>query len=53
YDGVATYRGGATRRGPQEVRKFSLLFGGYNLDWDLDAFEHVRVVDGGDVDVVP
>ena len=53
YDGLATFRGGATRRGPQEIRKFSLLFGGYNFDWDLDVFEHLRVVDVGDVDVVP
>jgi agmatinase len=53
YDGLATFRGGATRRGPQEIRKFSLLFGGYNFDWDLDVFEHLSVVDVGDVDVVP
>ncbi len=52
YDGIATYRGGATRRAPQEIRKMSLLFGGYNFDWDMDAFEHLRVVDCGDVDVV-
>ncbi len=53
YDGIATFRGGATRRGPQEIRKFSLLFGGYNFDWDLDVFETLRVCDLGDVDVVP
>ena len=53
FDGIATFRGGATRRAPQEIRKYSLLFGGYNLDWDFDAFDHVRVVDAGDVDVVP
>lgn len=53
YDGPATFRGGATRRGPQEIRKFSLLFGGHNFDWDLDVFEHLRVADVGDVDVVP
>ncbi|HUT74481.1 MAG TPA: agmatinase [Armatimonadota bacterium] len=53
YDGLATFRGGATRRGPQEIRKFSLLFGGYNFDWDLDVFEHLRVADVGDVDVAP
>lgn len=52
YDGVATFRGGATRRAPQEIRKYSLLFGGYHLDWDLDLFEHVTVADLGDVDVV-
>jgi agmatinase len=53
YDGLATFRGGATRRGPQEIRKFSLLFGGYNFDWDLDVLEALRVADLGDVDVVP
>jgi agmatinase len=53
YDGIATFRGGATRRGPQEIRKYSLLFGGYNFDWDMDVFETLRVADIGDVDVVP
>lgn len=53
YDGLSTFRGGATRRGPQEIRKFSLLFSGYNFDWDLDVFAHLRLVDTGDVDVVP
>lgn len=53
YDGIATFRGGATRRGPHEIRKFSLLFGGYNLDWDLDVLDALRVVDVGDIDVVP
>ncbi len=53
YDGIATYRGGATRRAPQEIRKFSLLFGDYNLDWDLDVFAHIKVADAGDIDVVP
>lgn len=53
YDGLATFRGGATRRGPQEIRKFSLLFGGYNFDWDFDVLQALRVADLGDVDVVP
>lgn len=53
YDGLATYRGGATRRAPQEIRKFSLLFGRYSLDWDLDISTHLRIADIGDVDVVP
>jgi agmatinase len=53
YDGIATFRGGATRRAPQEIRKFSLLFGGYNFDWDLDVREHLSIIDAGDVDVVP
>ncbi len=53
YDGIATFRGGATRRAPQEIRKFSLLFGSYHFDWDLHALDLVRVLDCGDVDVVP
>src|SRR5690606_31086951 len=53
YDGIATFRGGATRRAPQEIRKFSLLFGSYNFDWDLNALDLVTVVDAGDVDVAP
>lgn len=53
YDGIATYRGGATRRAPQEIRKYSLLFGDYNLDWDLDVFAHIKAVDVGDIDVAP
>ena len=53
YDGIATYRGGATRRAPQEIRKYSLLFGDYNLDWDLDVFAHIKAADAGDIDVVP
>ncbi len=53
YDGIATFRGGATRRAPQEIRKYSLLFGGYHFDWDMDLFKHLTVADIGDVDVVP
>lgn len=53
YDGIATFRGGATRRAPQEIRKYSLLYGSYNFDWDLDMLEHIAVADAGDIDVVP
>jgi agmatinase len=53
YDGIATFRGGPTRRAPQEIRKFSLLFGSYHLDWDFPALDHVRVVDTGDIDIAP
>jgi agmatinase len=53
YDGIATFRGGATRRAPQEIRKFSLLFGSYHLEWDLQVFDNLNVVDAGDVDIVP
>jgi len=53
YDGIATFRGGATRRASQEIRKYSLLFGSYSFDWDLHALDHIKLVDCGDVDIVP
>jgi agmatinase len=53
FDGIATFRGGATRRAPQEVRRYSLLFHGYSLDWDLNALDVIGAVDAGDVDVLP
>jgi arginase family enzyme len=43
----------ATRRASQEIRKFSLLFGRYSLDWDLGMTAHMRIADAGDVEVVP
>lgn len=53
YDGLATFRGGATRRAPQEIRKYSLLYGSYSFDWDMDLLNHIAVADAGDIDVVP
>ena len=53
YDGISTFRGGATRRAPQEIRKYSLLFSSYNFDWDMHALDYIKVLDCGDVDVLP
>lgn len=53
FDGVSTFRGGATRMGPQFIRKFSLLWGSYNLSVDMDFARYVKLLDYGDVDVVP
>lgn len=53
FDGIATFRGGATRLGPQFVRKFSLLWQGYNLSYDIDFTRYIRLRDAGDIDVVP
>lgn len=53
HDGLATLRGGATRCTPQEIHKFSLLFGGYSFDWDLDIRAQLRIAGAGDGDVVP
>ena len=53
FDGVATFRGGATRLAPQFIRKYSLLWGSYNLSIDLDISRWVKVVDYVDIDVLP
>lgn len=52
YDGLATFRGGATRHAPDEIRKYSLLFGDYNFDWDIPVLSTIRAIDVGNVDVV-
>jgi agmatinase len=53
FDGIATYRGGATRLAPQYIRKFSLLWSTYNLSIDIDFAQYIKLMDYGDVDVVP
>jgi agmatinase len=40
------------REAPAHVRRFSLRYAGYLPELDLDAFEHVRLVDYGDAEVV-
>ena len=39
-------------RAPADVRRQSLRYGGYLPEHDLDVFEHLRVVDAGDVEIV-
>lgn len=40
--------------GPKRVRQQSIRYGsGYIQDFDLDVFEHLRVVDFGDADIPP
>jgi len=53
FDGVTTFRSGDTRLAPQEIRKYSLLFGGYIIALGINVLKNVRVVDYGDVDVMP
>jgi agmatinase/guanidinopropionase len=52
YDGATSYRSGA-RFGPRAIREQSLLLWGYNNALKVAPFEKLRVVDFGDVDVVP
>ena len=52
YDGSTSYRSG-TRFGPRAIREQSLLLWGYNNAQQLDPFAQLRIVDYGDVDVIP
>lgn len=52
YDGATSYRSGA-RFGPRAIREQSLLLWGYNNALRTAPFEQLRVVDYGDIDVVP
>jgi agmatinase/guanidinopropionase len=52
YDSATTYRSGA-RLGPRAIREQSLLLWGYNNALRVNPFETLRIVDAGDVDVVP
>lgn len=52
FDTAASFRGGA-RFGPQSVREASMLLRPYNLEMDVNIFDHCSGVDYGDLDVVP
>lgn len=52
YDGATSYRSGA-RFGPRAIREQSLLLWGYNNALQVAPFNVLRVIDFGDVDIVP
>src|SRR3970282_1764354 len=52
FDSGTSYRSGA-RFGPRAIREASLLLWGYNNALEIQPLEHLRVVDTGDVDVIP
>lgn len=52
YDGSVSYRSG-TRFGPRAIREQSLLLWGYNNAQQVAPFQALKIVDVGDVDVVP
>jgi agmatinase len=52
YDGATSYRSG-TRFGPRAIREQSLLLWGYNNALSVAPFKALKVIDYGDVDVVP
>ncbi|HSD82604.1 MAG TPA: agmatinase [Anaerolineae bacterium] len=52
YDGATSYRSGA-RFGPRAIREQSMLLWGYNNALNVSPFKTLKVIDYGDVDVVP
>lgn len=52
YDGSTSYRSGA-RFGPRAIREQSLLLWGYNNAQQVAPFDVLKIIDYGDVDVVP
>lgn len=52
YDSSTSYRSG-TRFGPRAIREQSLLLWGYNNALAVSPFRELKLVDAGDVDVVP
>lgn len=52
YDSSTSYRSGA-RFGPRAIREQSLLLWGYNNAQRVAPFRSLKVVDCGDVDVIP
>lgn len=52
FDSGTTYRTGA-RQGPSAIREQSRLLRSYNYFMDVYPYDHLNVIDNGDVDVVP
>ena len=52
FDSGTSYRSGA-RFGPRKIREMSLLLWGYNNAFAIAPFKELKVVDYGDVDIVP
>lgn len=52
YDSSTSYRSG-TRFGPRAIREQSLLLWGYNNAQRVNPLKQLKIVDAGDVDVVP
>jgi agmatinase/guanidinopropionase len=52
FDSGTSHRSGA-RFGPRKIREMSLLLWGYNTTLNVRPTDHLKVVDYGDVSVVP
>ncbi|MBX5437458.1 MAG: agmatinase [Alicyclobacillaceae bacterium] len=52
FDTGQSFRTGA-RFGPEAIRDFSILLRPYNVEQDINIFDHVSGVDHGDLTVIP
>ena len=52
FDSGASFRSGA-RFGPRKIREMSMLLWGYNNPLGVAPFKTLKVIDYGDVDIVP
>ncbi|QIK37654.1 agmatinase [Caldichromatium japonicum] len=52
YDSAVSYRSGA-RFGPRKIRELSVLLWGHHPALKVSPLEHLRLIDYGDVEVVP
>ena len=52
FDTATSFRSGA-RFGPEAIRSMSHLLRPYNPELEVDIFEHLSGVDGGDLEVAP
>src|SRR2546427_9106209 len=52
FDTAVSYRIGG-RFGPPAIREASRLLPPYNVEQDIEIFEHVSAVDAGDLAVIP
>lgn len=52
FDTASTYRTGS-RFGPAAIRNMSATVRPYNINMEINSFDHINVVDYGDIDIIP
>lgn len=53
FDGTPTYRAGKTALATSEIRKFSLLYSGNDIELGYNIFDYLNVFDSGDAEIFP
>lgn len=52
FDTASTYRTGS-RFGPAAIRDMSTTVRPYNINMEINSFDHISVIDFGDLDIIP